>query len=66
MRFLFGIILGAILTIGAAYLYDTQHTTAARQAQAGAPPPLVNWDVVDTRWHELTGRAKAEWKRLAG
>jgi len=66
MRILFGIILGAILTIGAAYVYDSQHTAAAAQTQAGAPRALVNWDVVDTRRHELTGRAKAEWKRFAG
>ena len=66
MRILFGIILGVVLTIGAAYLYDSQHTAAAAQVKAGAPRALVNWDVVDARWHELTGRARAEWKRLAG
>jgi hypothetical protein len=66
MRILLGIILGAILTVGGAYLYDSQQANAAAQIQASAPRALVNWDVVDARWHALTGHAKAEWKRFAG
>jgi len=39
MRLLFGIILGAALTIGAAYVSDT--------AKSGPDArPMVNWDVV--------------------
>ena len=60
MRVLIGIILGAVLTIGGAYLYDS-HTTRAASAQR----PMVNWDVVGTKWNHLTERARAEWNRIA-
>jgi hypothetical protein len=60
MRVLIGIILGAVLTVGGAYLYDSRHTLAA----PGAERPMVNWDVVNTKWGHLTERARAEWSRL--
>ena len=59
MRVLIGIILGAILTVGGAYLYDSHSAMAA-----GAQRPMVNWDVVSNKWDHLTGRARAEWARL--
>ena len=62
MRVLIGIILGVILTIGGAYLYDS-HTAAPT---ASAQRPMVNWDVVSNNWNRLTERARAEWTRLAG
>ena len=62
MRVLIGIILGVILTIGGAYLYDSHNATAAPSAQR----PMVNWDVVSNNWNRLTERARAEWTRLAG
>lgn len=40
MRFLFGIIVGAAISWGAAYLHDTG------TIQAGPAKPFVNWDVV--------------------
>ena len=60
MRVLIGIILGAVLTVGGAYLYDSHNALVA----AGAQRPIVNWDVVSTKWDHLTGRARAEWARL--
>ncbi len=63
MRVLFGIILGVILTVGGAYLYDT-HSAAAAPNASTAPRPMVNWDVVGTKWERLTDRARAEWTRL--
>ena len=68
MRMLLGIIIGGLLTIGGAYVYDSQHagTDVTASAQAvGAERPLVNWDVASVKWHELTGRARTEWHRLA-
>jgi hypothetical protein len=59
MRVLIGIILGAVLTVGGAYLYDSHHALVA-----GAQRPMVNWDVVNTKWDHLTERARAEWTRL--
>jgi hypothetical protein len=64
MRLLLGIILGALITVGAAYVYDSAHTPAT--ATAAAQRPLVNWDVVGAKWDGLTRRAHAEWTRLAG
>lgn len=63
MRVLIGIILGAILTVGGAYLYDSHNAQAAANA-ASAQRPMVNWDVVGNKWDRLTERARAEWSRL--
>ncbi len=65
MRLLFGIILGAVLTVGAAYLYDSHHAAAAVSAPASTQRPLVNWDVVAIKWSHLTARAREEWNRIA-
>jgi hypothetical protein len=58
-------ILGAVLTVGGAYLYDSHHAAAAVSAPASTQPPLVNWDVVAIKWGHLTTRARAEWNRIA-
>ena len=65
MRVLIGIIVGAVLTIGGAYLYDSHTTAGAATSSASAQRPMVNWDVVSTRWNHLTERARAEWTRIA-
>jgi hypothetical protein len=65
MRVLIGIILGAVLTVGGAYLYDSDTARAATNAQPSVQRPLVNWDVVNVKWNHLTARAHAEWVRLA-
>ena len=66
MRLLLGIIFGAILTIGVVYLYDSHNAITAGSASAAAPRPVVNWDVVSTKWDHLTTRARAEIVRIAG
>ena len=66
MRTLLGIILGGILTVVGAYLYDSHHALEAANAPASAQRPLVNWDVVGTKWQKLTVRARSEWFRVAG
>ncbi|MBI3704729.1 MAG: hypothetical protein HY244_13005 [Rhizobiales bacterium] len=66
MRTLLGIILGGILTVGGAYLYDSHHALEAANAPASAQRPLVNWDVVGNKWQKLSERARAEWVRVAG
>lgn len=65
MRLLIGIILGAVLTVGAAYLYDSHQAAAALNAPASAQRPLVNWDVVASKWGLLAARARTEWNRIA-
>ena len=64
MRLLFGILLGAILTVGGAYLYDSHRATAAAGTQANVEKPLVNWDEVARNWDRLAARARAEWNKL--
>ena len=66
MRVLLGIILGAGLTVGGAYLYDSHNALSAANAPTSVQRPLVNWDVVGTKWQHLTERARSEWSRLAG
>lgn len=65
MRLLFGIIIGALLTIGAAYIYDSNNAANAADTTASARP-MVNWDVVGVKWQHLTERARSEWTRVAG
>ena len=66
MRLLLGLILGAFLTVGAAYVYDAHNAVAADKNTAAAQRPLVNWDVVSTKWELLSERARAEWNRHVG
>ena len=63
MRLLLGIILGGLLTVGGAYVYDSHN---ALEAPAGVRRPLVNWDTVNTTWQQLTERARSEWNRHDG
>jgi hypothetical protein len=54
------------LTIGGAYLYDSHNALSGTGTSASVQRPMVNWDVVSTKWNHLTDRARAEWTRLAG
>jgi hypothetical protein len=66
MRLLLGMILGAVLTVGGAYLYDSHRAALAMGAPASAQQrPLVNWNVVAIKWGDLARRARAEWRRIA-
>ena len=58
MRLLFGMIIGAALTVGGAYIVDAM---AGRGAK-----PIVNWGVVAENIDTLTALARAGWKRIAG
>ena len=74
MPVLFGMILGALMTIGAAFAYDSSTNRAPNGLTASsANAPLVNWDVVRDDWNgikaDLYGVAadvERGWKRLAG
>jgi hypothetical protein len=66
MRLLLGIILGGLLTVGGAYLYDSHNAMSAITEPASAQRSLVNWDVVGTKWQQLTQRARAEWNHFTG
>jgi hypothetical protein len=59
MRLLFGIILGAALTVGVAYVSDT--------AKSGPDArPMVNWDVVAKNVDSLTVIIRHGWAKLTG
>ena len=54
MRFLFGVIIGALLTIGGAYIVDSR--TDPLQGTR-----MVNWTVVGERVDELTAGLQRVW-----
>jgi hypothetical protein len=51
MPTLFGFILGVIVTIAGAYLYDSSTGRAANGLSPTATAPMVNWNVVTDDWH---------------
>ena len=59
MRFLLGIILGGVLIVSGAYLYNSHNTLEAANSPASVRRPMVNWDVVGTKWEQFTHRAPA-------
>ena len=68
MRTLIGMILGAFLTVGAAFLYDTWATgpsTTGSASNTVAQRPMVNWDVVGQNWRVVRERAREAWTTLA-
>jgi hypothetical protein len=56
MPTLFGFILGVIVTIAGAYLYDSSTGRAANglSPTTTATAPMVNWNVVTDDWHTFT------------
>lgn len=68
MRLLFGMILGAALTVGGAFLHDTW---AIGPAAADTPPPvseqraMVNWDVVGDNWRRVREHVRGAWTTLS-
>ena len=54
MRFIFGMIIGALLTIGAAYVTDSR----VDPLQGGR---MVNWTVVGEKVNELTADLRRLW-----
>ena len=73
---LVGMILGALLTVGAAFAYDSTTGRAANGLEpsaAGGNPPMVNWNVVIDDRHDVKARLRNAgtdvergWKRISG
>jgi hypothetical protein len=61
MRFLFGIIVGALLTVAVVYVADS----AAPSDAVTGPRRIVNWDVANERFNAFVAYAREEWNRLA-
>ena len=50
----FGFILGVLVTIGGAYLYDASSGRAVNGLSSTANAPMVNWNVVSDDLHAFT------------
>ena len=76
MRILLGMMLGALITVGAAFVYDSSTGRAANGltvASAEGHPPMVNWDVVSHDWDGMKQQLRdvavdieKGWKRVSG
>jgi hypothetical protein len=57
MRLILGIIVGAALTVGGAYVADSASGEGAK---------MVNWDVVAKNFDQVSAATRAGWKRITG
>jgi hypothetical protein len=60
MRLILGMILGAALTVGVAYVVDTSKAPGTEQQR------MVNWEVVSRNVDSLTTMIKQGWNKLTG
>jgi hypothetical protein len=72
MRFIFGLIVGVVVTIGAFYIHDSR-VAEAREAVPGVEPPaiteeveIVNWDVLGRVTQEQVQFAREQFNKLVG
>jgi hypothetical protein len=67
MRFLLGIVVGVILTIGVVYLYDASNSGPSNATTQTSVPqqPMVNWDVVARNWQSFSLGVRNTWNKLA-
>ncbi len=64
MRFITGVFVGIILTVGCAYISDAmQSAPGPNQHEASR---MVNWDVVNTNLKGLSTSLQDGWARLTG
>jgi hypothetical protein len=57
MRFIFGLLVGAILVVGAAYVHDH----SIDPTQEGAGRPIVNWEAAGEAMRGVGDWIHAEW-----
>ena len=66
MQSILGMILGAVLVIGGAYVVDSIRTsTIASGPDAQTNRTIVNWDVVASDWNSLKAHAHDDWVRIS-
>ncbi len=58
MRFLLGLIFGALVTVGAAYVHDSA-------IRAPDKPAIVNWSALDTTLRLVRDDMTSGWERLS-
>jgi len=77
MRIIFGMILGAIITVIGAYSYDVLSgktvTTDPTAVATNDERPMVNWDVVGKNWQnietsvrDMAQRVHEQWTKRSG
>lgn len=67
MRLIFGMFLGVLLTVGAAFIHDsTVGTTSPSVPGAIDQQNYVNWAVVRESWNGISGRVSEQFARLSG
>jgi len=64
MRVLFGMIIGAMVTVGGAFIYDNVAGGSSADGAATARR-MVNWDVVEQNWRTVRERAHEAWMALS-
>jgi hypothetical protein len=61
MRFLLGVVIGCLLTVGVAWFHDLD----VDANKPGEPAQrMVNWEVVTASMSRFTGNVRSEWDRL--
>jgi len=66
MRVLFGMIVGAALTIGGAYMHDSVYASVSQEPPAvSTDRPMVNWDVASAFARRASAAAREQWNKLA-
>ena len=63
MRFIFGLIVGVALTLGAAYVHDANVARAA-PGTTTASGQIVNWDVLGALTREQIAFLQAQWAKI--
>ena len=68
MRFILGIVVGCLLTVGAAYVHDAASPDAPTEVAVAstADGRVVNWDVVNHDLRGLNGWVQSQWAWLSG
>ena len=70
MRLILGILIGIGITLGAAYVHDTNlgaqpgTSDGAQTAPDVAGRPVVNWDVLNAMTHDWTEWVRTQWNKL--
>ncbi|MFO1184995.1 MAG: hypothetical protein U1E56_09435 [Bauldia sp.] len=62
MRFIFGIVVGALLTIAGAYVHDSNAAPGADLTSR----PLVNWEVAGAIRDAGVSQVRQLWARVVG
>ena len=65
MRVLLGIIIGAMLTVGGAFIADSWATGPASANGTVEHRTMVNWDVVGENFRVVRARANEVWNKLS-